>query len=240
VAGRLLYVWGQLDKAKVYKFDGNKLGEKPVAMRDMPNEGHPGAMLSLSANGDRDGILWAAIHATGDSWHESRPGILHAYDAVDIRRELWNSLEVPDRDDCGEYSKMAPPTIANGKVYLASFGTENVGTGQFCVYGLLGSESAMQLKAPTDVKAEIVGDALRLSWDPVSGAQFYRVVRSSTLEPEAKKIAMGLTTPRFTEPAPERGESATYRIGAVGTNGAGPMSDALQIVVPNKKRKTED
>jgi hypothetical protein len=82
----------------------------------------------------RVGILWAAIHATGDSWHESRPGVLHAYDADDIRHELWNSLEVPARDDCGEYSKMAPPTIANGRVYLASFGSENVGTGQFCVY----------------------------------------------------------------------------------------------------------
>lgn len=240
VVGRLLYVWGQRDKAKVYKFDGDKLGETPVTMRDVPNEGHPGAMLSLSANGDRDGILWAAIHATGDSWHESRPGILHAYDAIDIRHELWNSLEMPNRDDCGEYSKMAPPTIANGKVYLASFGIENVGTGQFCVYGLLASESAMQLKAPIDVKAEIVGDALRLSWDTVPGAQFYRVVRSSTLEPEAKKIALGLTTPRFTEPAPERGESAMYRIVAVGTNGASPMSDAVQVVVPNKKRKAED
>ena len=92
-SGNLLYVWGQRDKAKVYKLEGEKLGETPLMMRDVPNEGHPGAMLSLSANGDRDGILWAAIHATGDSWHESRPGILHAYDADDIRHELWNSLQ---------------------------------------------------------------------------------------------------------------------------------------------------
>ena len=76
-------------------------------IRAVPNEGHPGAMLSLSANGGKDGILWAAIHATGDSWHESRPGILHAYAADDITHELWNSLELPARDDCGEYSKMA-------------------------------------------------------------------------------------------------------------------------------------
>ena len=94
-------------------------------------------MLSLSANGDKDGILWAAIHATGDSWNESRPGVLHAYDADDINHELWNSLENPGRDDCNNYSKMAPPTVANGKVYLASFGTKNIGTGQMCVYGLL-------------------------------------------------------------------------------------------------------
>ena len=135
--GALLYVWGQRDKARVYRIDGERLAEAPVMTRDVANQGHPGAMLSLSANGHRDGILWAAIHATGDSWYESRPGILHAYDADDIQHELWNSLEVPARDDCGEFSKMAAPTIANGKVYLASFGTENVGTGQFCVYGIL-------------------------------------------------------------------------------------------------------
>ncbi|CAN5918916.1 hypothetical protein BH11GEM1_BH11GEM1_17140 [soil metagenome] len=140
--GALLYVWGQRDKARVYHVDGERLVEAPVMMRDVANQGHPGAMLSLSAHGARDGILWAAIHATGDSWHESRPGILHAYDADDIQHELWNSLEVPARDDCGEFSKMAAPTIANGKVYLASFGTDNVGTGQFCVYGILPTTGA--------------------------------------------------------------------------------------------------
>ena len=147
--GKLLYVWGQKDIAKVYKFGGDKLGEAPFMTGDVLNDGHPGGMLSISANGNKDGILWAAIHATGDSWHESRPGILHAYDADDIRHELWNSLQIPKRDDCGEYSKMAPPTIANGRVYLASFGTENVGTGQFCVYGLLPRKNATKLAAPT-------------------------------------------------------------------------------------------
>jgi hypothetical protein len=236
-AGNLFYVWGQRDKAKVYKFEGDKLIETPTAMRDVPNEGHPGAMLSLSANGNRDGILWAAIHATGDSWHESRPGILHAYDATDIRHELWNSLEIPARDDCGEYSKMAPPTIANGKVYLASFGSENVGAGQFCVYGLLPSEAAAQLPTPTGTKAEIVVNTVTLTWNPVPGAQFYRVERSSTLEPEARQVAVGLTMPQFAEPAPERGESATYAIVAVGTNGVSPTSNEVKVAVPNRKPK---
>jgi outer membrane protein assembly factor BamB len=170
--GPLLYVWGQRDKAKVYKFNGDKLVETPLAMRDVPNEGHPGAMLSLSANGARDGILWAAIHATGDSWHESRPGVLHAYDADDIRRELWNSLEVSARDDCGEYSKMAPPTIANGRVYLASFGTENVGTGQLCVYGPL-PVAGKELATPTGAQAAVSRGNVALTWDPTPGAIFY-------------------------------------------------------------------
>lgn len=136
-SGELLYLWGQKDKARAYKFNGNKFEKKPFMTRREKTHGHPGGMLSISANGDRDGILWAAIHASGDSWHETRPGILHAFDADNIRHELWNSLENPERDNCNNYSKVAPPTVANGKVYLSSFGTENAGTGQICVYGLL-------------------------------------------------------------------------------------------------------
>ena len=237
--GNLLYVWGQRDKAKVYKLEGDKLEETPLMMRDIPNEGHPGAMLSLSANGNKDGILWAAIHATGDSWHESRPGVLHAYDADDIRHELWNSLQVPARDDCGEYSKMAAPTIANGMVYLASFGTENVGTGQFCVYGLLPAKGEDKPAAPTAVKASNLEGVLTLTWNAVSGAQFYRVFRTSTLEPETKLMATGLSSVTFTEPAPERGESAMYTVVAVGRNGVSEKSVAVKAASP-KPKKMED
>ncbi len=235
--GDLLYVWGQRDKAKVYKLDGSNLGETPLMQRDIPNEGHPGAMLSLSANGNKDGILWAAIHATGDSWHESRPGVLHAYDANDIRHELWNSLEVPARDDCGKYAKMAPPTIANGRVYLASFGTENVGTGQFCAYGLLPSKDTSAVAAPSAVKATVAEKRLQLTWASVPGARVYRVYRKSTLEPEPRMIGTGLTTPAYAEPAPERGESTSYFVVAVATDGRpGPMSTAAEITSPKPKK----
>ncbi|MDP9039465.1 MAG: PQQ-like beta-propeller repeat protein [Acidobacteriota bacterium] len=227
--GRLLYVWGQRDKAKVYRFDGERLGETPVMMREVPNEGHPGAMLSLSANGGHDGILWAAIHATGDSWHESRPGVLHAYDADDITHELWNSLQVPQRDDCGEYSKMAPPTIANGRVYLASFGTENVGSGQMCVYGVLPGGAVHRPAAPSGVSASVQPGGVALMWSPVPGARAYRVLRTSSQEPRPTIVARGLTTPRYTEPAPAHGESVSYQVIAVGAGGASEASPASAI-----------
>ncbi len=233
--GPMLYVWGQRDKTKVYKFQGDKLIETPATMRDTPNEGHPGAMLSLSANGNRDGILWAAIHATGDSWDESRPGILHAFDANDIRRELWNSLEIPARDDCGEYSKMAPPTIANGKVYLPSFGNQNVGTGQFCVYGLLPDPAAPKLAAPFAAKAEVQNRKVILTWSPVPEARIYRVQRINAEQPQSKTIALGLTTATFTDPAPKPGESAQYTIFAVNANGVSVASDPVKVTAPTGK-----
>jgi hypothetical protein len=233
--GDSLYVWGQRDKAKVYRLHGSKLDPTPAVMREVPNQGHPGAMLSLSANGDHNGILWAAIHATGDSWHESRPGVLHAYDADDIRNELWNSLQNPKRDDCGEYSKMAAPTIVNGKVYLASFGSENIGTGQFCVYGLLPAVNARNLSTPTVVKAVVLENQLELSWSSVSGASVYRVVRKNGPGGREKVIAFGLTTPTFKEPVPAKGEAISYSIVAVGADGVSAASPfvSVQIAAPH-------
>ncbi len=226
--GELLYVWGQRDKAKVFQIEKGHLNEQPVMLRPIPNEGHPGAMLSLSANGGKDGILWAAIHATGDSWHESRPGILHAYDADDITHELWNSLDNPGRDDCGEYSKMAPPTIANGKVYLASFGTKNIGTGQFCVYGLLANGPAPP--APASVKADLHEGEVSLSWVPVAGAETYAVRRVLGGDNGSEILASGLTAPAFAGLYPPNGR-ATYVVVAQNSNGESLPSAPASVMV---------
>jgi len=239
--GPLLFVWGQTDIAKVYRIQNERLAQTPFMVRDIPNRGHPGAMLSLSANGGKDGILWAAIHATGDSWHESRPGILHAYAADNIRHELWNSLEVPARDDCGLYSKMAPPTVANGHVYLASFGTQNVGTGQLCVYGLLPRQAVDKLASPAQVALAVHGTmTTTLSWTPVPGALFYRVRRSTAHSPEVKLLAAGLTTPLLVDSAPERGDPATYTVVAVGRDGESVASQAVTTPGPVAKKKPEE
>ena len=233
--GPLLYVWGQRDTARAYAIDGEKVNQTPVMLQDVANEGHPGAMLSLSANGGTNGILWAAIHATGDSWHESRPGVLHAFDADDISHELWSSLDVPERDDCGRYSKMAPPTIANGMVYLASFGTENVGTGQLCVYGLLPGSGAAPPPVPSGATTTVHDRQLTLTWHPAPGARFYRIQRATTRALEPKTVATGLTTATFSEPAPAPGESATYTIFAVGRGGVSGGSEPVVVAVDKRR-----
>jgi outer membrane protein assembly factor BamB len=211
--GDVLYLWGQRDRARAYRLVGNKFEETPFMIRPDINDGHPGAMLSLSASGGKNGILWAAIHATGDSWNESRPGILHAYDADDINHELWNSLLNPRRDDCNNYSKMAPPTVANGKVYLASFGTENVGTGQLCVYGLL--PNGPPPEAPIGVRAINKGRFVEVSWRPVPEAKTYTVV--CTLG-SAHRVVSGLTRPELIDPGINTGV-VQYVVRAVNANG---------------------
>jgi hypothetical protein len=236
-SGPVLYTWGQRDRLRQYRIAGAKIEETPTATRDEVNEGHPGAMLSLSANGDKDGILWAAIHATGDSWNETRPGILHAYATGDIRHELWNSLQNPARDDCAGYSKMAPPTIANGKVYLASLGTQNIGTGQFCVYGLLPA-AGPKPGIPANVHVRREGHHVTLDWDPVPAARFYRLLRQSSFDKVPRLVALGLVTTTYHEVGPRPGETVTYRVIAVGTNGPSEDSAVVSITVTPEEAPT--
>jgi len=146
---------------------------------------------------------------------------------------------MPARDDCGEYSKMAPPTIANGRVYLASFGSENIGTGQFCVYGLLPVAGAEKLAAPTGGKAVLNDGKVTMTWEAVPGAKVYRVQRTSSLEPGPKTLALGLTTTKYVEPAPERGESLSYTIFAVGNDGESTGSASVKVA-PQRAVPVED
>lgn len=232
--GRMIYMWGQRDHLRAYRFDGEKFDPTPFAMRPEANQGHPGGMLSLSANGNRDGILWAAIHATGDSWHESRPGILHAYDADNILHELWNSLENAQRDDCGNYSKMAPPTIANGKVYLSSFGTQNIGSGQVCIYGLLPSGPAP--RPPTGLRAGVADQHVSLVWTPAAAGLTWEVEKSTDGGQSFTRIAGGLTTPSFEDDAAASGKTYLYRVRAVGADGESADSGTATVTIARAVR----
>jgi hypothetical protein len=229
--GALVYLWGQADRLRAYRLDDGRLKEAPFAIRPEVTQGHPGAMLSLSANGNKDGILWAAIHASGNAWHESRPGILHAYDADDIMHELWNSLENPSRDDCDNYAKTAPPTIANGKVYLASFGTRNTGSGQLCVYGLLPDGPAPLTPSAMNVSA---GDRqVSLSWAASTDATTYIVKRSTKNAGPLETIARGLTSTTFTDMTASNGMTYQYTVNAVNSNGESAPSSIATVFLPN-------
>ena len=140
--GPLIYVWGEEDALKAFHFNGTTVDPTP-AMRStiVASPGMPGGILSLSADGSTagTGILWASLPLTGDALNNLVPGVLRAFDASDLTRELWHSAEAPSRDDPGYFAKFAPPTVANGKVYLASY------SNQLTVYGLFSTSPDFRL-----------------------------------------------------------------------------------------------
>jgi hypothetical protein len=94
----------------------------------------PGAMLALSANGDQNGIVWAAHPTDKNANQATVAGTLRALDADNLQNELWNSDHDPQGSDAvGNFAKFCPPVVANGKVYVATFSRGLV------VYGQLGA-----------------------------------------------------------------------------------------------------
>jgi hypothetical protein len=135
--GPLLYNWGASDWVKAYAFNGTNLNTSP-SFQGSGTQLWPGGILTLSANGDQpgSGVLWATVATTSGAWNNPPvPGELHAFNASDVSQELWNSTQNASQDGFGNFAKFVPPTVANGKVYVATW------SNQVAVYGLLSSFS---------------------------------------------------------------------------------------------------
>jgi hypothetical protein len=130
-----IYIWPENEPLRAIPFDraSNLLNQQGQVVSSAAGPtGHSGAMLSVSSNGSKDGtgILWASYAFSGDAEHDVSPGILRAFDANDVSKELWNNRQNISRDIGGSYAKFSAPTIANGHVYLPTF------SGRVVVYGL--------------------------------------------------------------------------------------------------------
>jgi len=127
-----LYLWPEEGPLIGYKFDPTThLLQTPETQSNVFVPGHPGGILSLSANGTAgSGVLWGSVPQQ-DAWHQTEPGTLYAVDAADITRVLWSSQQNATRDAVGNFAKFTPPMIANGHVYMATF------SNALRVYGML-------------------------------------------------------------------------------------------------------
>lgn len=107
-----LYYGAAGDALKAFQFVNAHLDPVPTSSSAITFQ-FPGTTPSISAFAKRDGIVWAV--------EQGAMATLHAYDANDLSRELYNSNQEPNgRDNFGAASKFVVPTIANGKVYVAT------------------------------------------------------------------------------------------------------------------------
>jgi hypothetical protein len=75
--------------------------------------GYPGTSPAVSANGTENGIVWAVENAG--------TAVLHAYDASNLTRELYNTDQAAGgRDQFGAGNKFITPTVADGMVFVGT------------------------------------------------------------------------------------------------------------------------
>jgi hypothetical protein len=131
--GARIYVWAEADWLRAFRFDGPTFTGAPIDISDVttPASSMPGGMLTLTANGDQDGtgIVWASHPVSLNANQAVVGGIVRAIDADNLSRQLWNST-MSAGDDVGLLAKFTPPTVASGRVYVATF------SNKICVYGL--------------------------------------------------------------------------------------------------------
>lgn len=154
----LVFVFAERDLLRAYEYNNGFVdwavqGDRP---RDTfhsrcknSERGMPGGFLALSADGSdpASGIVWASMpQRDEDALSNIVPGVLRAYKAysdTDTLEEIWNSVAganppttcADDPHSAGDdyvdlFAKFVSPTVAKGKVYLATF------SGRLVVFGL--------------------------------------------------------------------------------------------------------
>jgi hypothetical protein len=120
-----VYVLTDHDAVRDFEVKGGKLVFK--AASSFKFEDHA-ATPTVSANGDKDGIVWVM---SSKGWNSpDRQAVLYAADASDISHLLYTSNQNAARDGAGLALRFNIPTIVNGHVYVPA-------KGQVDVYGLL-------------------------------------------------------------------------------------------------------
>lgn len=117
-----------------FTFSNAMLSTSPTS-RSATSFTYPGSTPSVSANGAKNGIVWAVEHSDPND-------VLHAYSASNLNTELYNTNQAANsRDTFGTASHFGTPMIVNGKVYV---GTSN----GVAVFGLLGKSTLAGAATP--------------------------------------------------------------------------------------------
>ncbi len=124
-----VYIGGSGDYLKAFSFyPANGLLSTAPTTQTSAKYGYPGTTVSISSNGNTNGIVWAL----NNGQYATTTGVasLNAYDATNLGKRLYSTSINSARDNPGAPIKMTVPTIVNGKVYITT-------QTNLVVYGLL-------------------------------------------------------------------------------------------------------
>jgi hypothetical protein len=90
---------------------------------------NPGATPSVSADGNKNAIVWAIATKT---WNgpDNKPAVLFAFDATKLGDPIYTSEQNGQRDRAAMATRFVIPLVVNGRVYFGA-------RGEVEVYGLL-------------------------------------------------------------------------------------------------------
>jgi Bacterial Ig-like domain (group 1) len=166
-----MYGFGERDALKAWSFNPNTLQFNTSAPTSstsflVPNSISDDPSLGISVNGTTPGsaVLWTTFSTSGSKQNGTAfPGVLQAYDATSVVAPIWVSDGDTNtaRDTLGNWAKFAPPTVANGKVYVPTWGSASTLSGGLDVYGLFGDSSTAPVNLTTEGTADWIhwGDA---------------------------------------------------------------------------------
>jgi hypothetical protein len=199
--GPRFYLWGEGESLKEYDLTIHSpvsatIQTTPVATgtTKLPSFSIQGGFLSISANSSAPGIgiVWASYPVT-DAVRSGLQGVLRAYDADNVGHELWNSQQNPARDGVGDFAKFNPPTIANGRVYLATF------SNQLLTYGIMAQPVILtQPMSQTVASGQTVILSIVVSGQAPLTYQWYKGTSGDTHDPVGENASNYTTSPLAT------------------------------------------
>ena len=148
-----LYYGAVSDRLKAFRFASGQFPSTATSQSGTAYA-YPGTTPSISANGATNGIVWAIENVN--------PAVLHAYDALNLATELYNSNQAANsRDHFGAGNKYIVPTIANGKVYVAT-------ANSVAVFGMLPGSATPVINSPATVSG-LIGQSLNYQITATNG-----------------------------------------------------------------------
>ncbi|MEO8660382.1 MAG: hypothetical protein ABI693_18070 [Bryobacteraceae bacterium] len=239
--GQLLYVWGFGDSLRSYRIENGQFNPTAASTNRTLTTSLPFSGFTVSSNFSvpDSGILWVTTVNTNGGGFPA-PGTLHALDAMDLTRELWNSDLNAARDSMGSFTKFANPTVANGKVFVPTDSEEIVMYGLLPVPGVAAVVNAASLRPAEVSPGEVVSifgflldtavesvEDLRVTFDGIpapivyaQSGQINAIVPFGIAGRESSTLVVTTKNAWHTTPVPVA--AATPAIFTLDASGAGP------------------